>query len=59
MYMKFVNFHPLMNSATLGISPKDLGKFLELVGAFDIVLVGIFFCFSEGHFGYIWEVYIF
>ncbi|RXG53193.1 Prolyl-tRNA synthetase associated domain-containing protein 1 [Armadillidium vulgare] len=35
---EFVNFHPLVNSATLGISPKDIGKFLELVGHKTTVL---------------------
>lgn len=28
----FVNFHPMSNSATLGISPKNLSKFLESTG---------------------------
>ncbi|KAK4321467.1 hypothetical protein Pmani_007727 [Petrolisthes manimaculis] len=28
----YVNFHPLTNSATMGVSPKDLHRFLEATG---------------------------
>ena len=28
----FINFHPMTNSATLGISPNDLKKFFQSTG---------------------------
>lgn len=35
---KFVNFHPMTNSATMGVSPQDLLKFLQLTGHKEILI---------------------